>query len=60
MKPEKKLSTLLQEMNPQLQEGDYVFVSVPNLQEYIDLIPSTVGTFKEKEGWTLILPEKIR
>ena len=59
MKPEKKLSTLLQEMNPQLQEGDYVFVSVPNLQEYMDLIPATVGTFKEKEGWTLILPEKV-
>lgn len=47
------ISTLLKHMTPQLHEGEYVFCTVSdpgqiNLQDII-------GTFREKEGTTLIL-----
>lgn len=51
------ISTLLKHMTPQLHEGEYVFCTVNdpgqiNLQDII-------GTFREKEGTTLILAREI-
>lgn len=50
------LSELLGKMNPILQEGKYVFVSVegPPAIDFSDVL----GTFKESEGTTLILEKK--
>ena len=47
------LSKLIQNMDPQLNEGEYVFVSVQSLDE----IPlnNIVGTIREKEGITVII-----
>lgn len=50
------LSELLSKMNPVLQEGEYVFVSVEN-SSTIDFC-DVIGTFKENEGTTLILDKK--
>ena len=52
-KPETNLNILLQNMNPILNEGDYVFCTLSN-NEKIDL-NKVIGTFKEKEGTTLIV-----
>ena len=50
------LSELLSKLNPVLQDGEYVFVSVEN-GVVIDF-SDALGTFKEKEGTTLILDKK--
>ena len=48
---------MLRHMKPHLNEGLYVFCSLPeskpNLEEH------TIGTFKEPEGITYILPQAI-
>ena len=50
------LSELLNKMDPVLQEGEYVFVSV---EDGLTMDFSHVlGTFKEHEGTTLILEKK--
>ncbi len=53
MPGEKDLSILLKNMEPVLQEGDYVFSSVSDMKN-ID-INSVIGTFTEKEGITVVL-----
>ncbi|WP_190809953.1 ACT domain-containing protein [Flagellimonas sp. S3867] len=53
MSGETDLSTILSKMQPVLNEGDYVFVSVDH--SYPLDISFVHGTFKEKEGTTLIL-----
>lgn len=50
------LSELLKNMTPQLQEGEYVFCTVPDNQA-ID-IKDILGSFREEEGVTLILSRK--
>lgn len=50
------LSELLWEMNPQLHEGEYVFVSV-NDSFPIDF-NAILASFKEQEGITLIMERK--
>ncbi|SDH21483.1 ACT domain-containing protein [Chitinophaga filiformis] len=50
------ISTLLKHMTPHLQEGEYVFCTVSNPGQ-IDL-QDVIGTFREKEGTTLILSRK--
>ncbi|MDT0606713.1 ACT domain-containing protein [Croceitalea rosinachiae] len=50
------LSELLAEMKPKLQNGDYVFVSLPNMLK-IDF-SEVIATFKEKEGTTIILEKE--
>jgi len=52
---ETNLSKLLQNIQPQLQEGSYVFVTL----ESIDQIPraDTLCEFKEQEGITLVLEQ---
>ena len=49
------LEELIKSMQPNLQEGDWVFVSVPHLTE-IDL-NKVLGMFREEEGISLILPK---
>ncbi|MEM7381166.1 MAG: ACT domain-containing protein [Bacteroidota bacterium] len=53
MKAETNLTELLRRMKPQLNSGEYVFVS----QADITGIPreETICEFKEKEGYTLVL-----
>ena len=57
MKPEKDLSLLLKQMSPELHEGAYVFVTLPQ----VDHIPrkDIVCEFKEKEGITLVLEKEV-
>lgn len=54
---EKNLQALIRSMQPGLLDGIYAFVTVPAGRA----IPpglSPLGTFKEPEGWSLILSEK--
>jgi hypothetical protein len=55
-KPETNLNILLQNMNPILNEGDYVFCTLLSLEK-IDLT-KVIGSFKEKEGITLIITKE--
>ncbi|ROM52595.1 acetyltransferase [Pseudomonas poae] len=53
MAGETALATLLRSMSPQLNEGDYVFCTVPDQR-----IPEgceVIGSFREQEGLTLIV-----
>jgi hypothetical protein len=53
MPGETDLTKLLENMNPFLHEGDYVFCTVPDLKgiDFNDVI----GTFTEEEGITLVM-----
>lgn len=53
MQGEKKLSKLIQQMSPKLQEGAYIFATVPSLEN----IPreETICEFKEAEGITIVI-----
>ena len=53
MPGEKDLANLLQNMTPQLHEGDYVFCVVDDLAS-VDMA-QVISVFKEQEGYTLIL-----
>ncbi|MEL6974199.1 MAG: ACT domain-containing protein [Bacteroidota bacterium] len=57
MSGEKDLKTLLVTMDPELQKGEFVFVSV----QHIDQIPrgKTILEFQEKEGITLVVTKQI-
>ncbi|ARB28655.1 ACT domain-containing protein [Pseudomonas tolaasii] len=53
MAGETALATLLRSMSPQLNEGDYVFCTLPD-----NRIPpgcDVIGSFREREGLTLIV-----
>ena len=53
MAGETALATLLRSMSPHLNDGDYVFCTLPDHQ-----IPAgceVIGSFREQEGLTLIL-----
>jgi hypothetical protein len=55
MNGETNLPTLLRHLNPVLQEGAYVFCTVaPSCQLPL---AELLGTFREAEGLTLILPQ---
>ncbi|MEM7802570.1 MAG: ACT domain-containing protein [Chloroflexota bacterium] len=53
-KGEKDIRVLLQNINPILQEGVYVFVTCERRQEQ-DLKPNAICRFVEEEGVTLIM-----
>ncbi len=53
MEPDKDLSILLKDLNPVLNEGEYVFCCLPTISD-LD-ISRIVGLFKEDEGWTIVL-----
>ena len=56
MKGEKNITTLVKEMTPILNKGDYVFSTVKNLSK-IDRT-HTICEFKEKEGITVVIEKK--
>ncbi len=56
MAGETALATLLRSMSPQLNDGDYVFCTLP-----VHRIPAgceAIGSFREQEGLTLILERR--
>lgn len=53
MSGETNLQKLLASMEPVLLAGRYVFASVEQVPEGL----TPFGTFREAEGWTVILPE---
>lgn len=53
MQGETDLSMLLKTMRPELNDGDYVFCTIPH-EEQINAV-NAIGLFKEKEGVTVIL-----
>ncbi|MEM5383782.1 ACT domain-containing protein [Paraburkholderia phymatum] len=55
--PISDLDQLLASMHPELNDGVYVFASVPLETDVEALMP--VATFREKEGLTLVVEEKI-
>jgi hypothetical protein len=57
MPGETNLTTLLKNMTPTLNEGDYVFCTVSNL---VNINPNDIiGSFKEAEGCTIILNKEL-
>lgn len=58
MAGEKDLAMLLATLEPRLQEGDYVFCSVPVLGGGVNL-EDVVLLFREAEGITLILRREV-
>lgn len=56
MPGETDLAKLIQEMKPELNEGEYVF-SLVNARTH-DLAADAICLFQEKEGITLILPKQ--
>ena len=56
MSGELNLTTLLKNMKPVLNTGEYVFCTVSNIEK-IDL-NKVLGSFKEKEGTTLIITKE--
>lgn len=57
MSGEKDLVTLLRNMEPELQPGQYVFVSV---KQELPLKPAQIiATFREKEGTTYVLEKSL-
>lgn len=56
-KPESDLRQMLSSMQPELNEGVYVFSSLP-LDAAVTHLPA-IATFREKEGLTLIVEESL-
>jgi hypothetical protein len=54
MAGETSLTTLLRSMNPQLNDGAYVFCSLSDAAQLDGVQP--LGSFQEAEGLTVILP----
>ena len=57
MSGEKNLTTLIKEMKPFVNEGEYVFTTVKNISNINQ--DTIIGQFKEQEGTTLILKKSI-
>lgn len=53
MAGETDLATLLRQMKPSLNEGEYVFCHVVKIDE--SHLPKAIGMFREKEGVTLVI-----
>lgn len=53
MAGETALATLLRSMSPQLNDGDYVFCTLPD--NHIPQGCEVIGSFREQEGLTLIV-----
>ena len=57
MSGETDISLLLKNMTPKLNEGEYVFCNFTSIK---NINPEAiVGTFKEEEGWTIILNKEL-
>jgi hypothetical protein len=57
MHGETHLNTLLASLKPELQQGEYVFLTTAEVPD-VDL-SQAVCTFREKEGLSVILPREI-
>lgn len=57
MPGETNLSRLLASMAPELQPGAYVFCTVQDLSRVP--LQDIIGSFREAEGWTLILSQPL-
>jgi hypothetical protein len=57
MSGERNLQQLLMHMEPVQQPGSYVFVTIPSLDN--DYASASVMTFREAEGYTLILEKSM-
>jgi uncharacterized protein len=55
MHGETNLQILLKNMTPELNSGDYVFCTVKHRKYFKN--KDIIGFFKEKEGYTVILPK---
>jgi uncharacterized protein len=53
MNGETDLQTLLKELKPELNEGQYVYCLAHSWEQIISLNP--LCSFREKEGWTMIM-----
>jgi hypothetical protein len=53
MEPEKNITILLKDLNPILNEGEYVFCCLPTISD-LD-VSRIIGLFKEHEGWTIVV-----
>lgn len=56
MDRKKKEQTILKKLNPKLNNGEYVFCSVNNIEKIES--NKIIGSFKEKEGVSIILSKK--
>ncbi|HTD40934.1 MAG TPA: ACT domain-containing protein [Mucilaginibacter sp.] len=57
MSGETDIKSLLKNMTPKLNDGEYVFCTLPSITS---LNPDDIiGTFKEDEGWTVILNKAL-
>jgi len=57
MSGETDIHTLLKNMTPVINEGEYVFCTIDNPGKLSQ--DDIIGTFREKEGFTIILNKKI-
>jgi uncharacterized protein len=57
MLPEKNVLTLLKNLQPQLNEGNYVFCSIKTLEHIV--ISDILFLFKETESITIVLKKEI-
>ncbi|MCE0917530.1 ACT domain-containing protein [Pseudomonas sp. NMI760_13] len=57
MHGETSIEKLLQSMRPELNDGEYVFATVTDASQLQDL--NIVGSFREREGWTVILEQTV-
>ncbi|WP_426671482.1 ACT domain-containing protein [Mucilaginibacter sp. McL0603] len=57
MSGETNIESLLKNMTPKLNEGEYVFCTVPSVAEIN--MADVIGAFKEDEGWTIILNKEL-
>jgi uncharacterized protein len=57
MQGETHLNTLLASLKPELQKGEYVFLTLAEAHD-VDL-SKAICTFREKEGLSVILPREI-
>lgn len=57
MSGETNLSKLLQSMQPELKQGEYVFCTVPSLAGF-DTV-QLAGMFREEEGFTIVIKKEL-
>jgi len=57
MAGETNLQVLISSMKPVLNDGDYVFVTITDIESFD--ITKMISFFKEEEGYTIIIEKKI-
>jgi hypothetical protein len=57
MSGEIDIASLLKNMTPELNEGEYVFCAISSIPDLS--MEGIIGAFKEHEGWTIILNKPL-